>query len=241
MNDVDLTVIIPAYNEEKSLPILLKQLLNLKLTFEPSMEIIVIDDASTDRTKSVTLDFINDNLKCYSLEKNSGKGAAVKFGIKCAKGSYLIIQDADLEYSPSDIPIIYKAAKDNNGAVIYGSRVAGAKQLKGLRKVLRLWPRQALSSWLFNFVLTTWVFALHRLIIRDTLTGYKMYQKSLFDNWQPITNGFETDHEITSYIIQQDKKIIEVPISYHPRSKAEGKKIKMSDGISAIKTFWRYR
>jgi glycosyltransferase involved in cell wall biosynthesis len=236
-----LSIVVPAFNEEKTLPHILESLFSLQLDDLYSYEIILVDDASTDLTYEVIKGFLGKGLIYIKLPLNSGKGAAVKCGIKNSNGEFVLIQDADSEYFPSDIPNLLRVALDNPGASVYGSRHLGARNLSGLRKTLAHWPNQSILSWGFNFFLTYWLFILSRKWVTDTLTGYKLYPKILFQEWLPETTGFETDHEITSFIIRNKQQIIEVPIKYNPRSRSEGKKIKARDAIKAIRAFWVYR
>jgi dolichol-phosphate mannosyltransferase len=241
MKHVELSIVIPAFNEENSLPPLLEKLLALQFPRKTDYEIIVVDDASTDLTYNVVEGFSHLGVKIYRLEKNSGKGAAVSAGIAMALGKFCIVQDADLEYDPDDIPGLLGAAQEFAGVTVYGSRVLGAKKKKGILGVIAYCPGQALSSWAFNIVLSAWVYALRRIWITDTLTGYKLYPMEIFDNWSATTKGFETDHEITSRILNRNGRILEIPISYTPRTKKEGKKIRAVDGLIALRTFWIFR
>ena len=241
MSAIDLSIIIPAYNEEKFLPSLLKSLTDLQFVEPIKYEIIVIDDASTDGTSDLLNRHSYSSVLLHRLEVNSGKGAAVKKGISLATGRYLIIQDADLEYFPSDIPALLESAKRNPGASIYGSRVLGAKNLQGINGLIRLWPKQSIASFFFNYLLSVLIFILQKLWLTDSLTGYKLYPQDIFNNWAPLTNGFEMDHEITSRILTGKREIIEIPIKYAPRTKSDGKKIRAIDGLIALKTFWHFR
>ncbi len=241
MNTLELSIVIPAYNEEKSIGKLLDTILEVMNRNSLSYQIIVVDDCSTDKTAQIVENFVSENLDLLRLPANMGKGAAVQKAIEASSGKFILVQDADLEYFPTDIPVLFEAAKKSPGAAIFGSRVLGAKQLGGLRGFLRLWPQQSTASWLFNFVLTGWIFIVRRAWITDSLTGYKLYPSDLFKSWKPITCGFETDHEITSRILNQEHRILELPIDYAPRSKHEGKKIRARDGVIALRTIWVYR
>ena len=240
-DNLDLSIIVPAYNEQAFIGKLLVEISSLEEYFENRFEIIVVDDCSTDETKQEVKKVFTERMVYLQTEANSGKGAAVQLGVSQSKGRYVLVQDADLEYSPRDIPRMYSKVIHDNEVCVYGSRVKGAKNLGFPRNILRLWPRQNASSWLFNVMLSVWFFAIHRQWLTDLLTGYKLYPRSLFLDWKPITKGFETDHEITSIIMKLKMPIIEIPISYSPRSKLEGKKIRAKDGFIALRTFWRYR
>ena len=154
MLSYDLSIIIPAFNEANSIGQLLRKISGLKLEGHLSFEIIVVDDASNDGTSESVTPFLNEHVSLYRLENNSGKGAAVRTGFSLARGRFLLVQDADLEYSPDDIPRLLDMALQNPDATIYGSRQKGAKSLEGLRGVLMIWPKQSISSWLFNFLLS---------------------------------------------------------------------------------------
>ena len=236
-----LSIVIPAFNEEKTIGTLIQKLIELDFLLNTDCEFIFVDDASSDETLKVITSYNDSRIKIYKSNSNCGKGSAVQKGIKNATGQYILIQDADLEYDPSDIRWLNEVALRNPGACIYGSRVKGAKNQSGIRKYLRIWPKQSISAWAFNQILSIWCFVMLRVWITDNLTGYKLYPRDLFLDWNPNTNGFETDHEITCRIINNGGKILEVPISYIPRSKSEGKKIRALDGWKAIKTFWAYR
>lgn len=231
-----LSVIIPAYNEEKHIGLLLQKVLRVdteSIGFEK--EIIVVDDGSKDKTASVVENF-KGSVKLIQ-QKNQGKGSAVQRGIKESKGDYILVQDADLEYDPEDyIPMLKTLTEDGNTAA-YGSRVLGNKKAYGSTRH----PQQSFGPWLANFILTLWTFLLYGKWITDTLTAYKIYPSRVFRVFNIKTKGFETDHEITSKLIKDKIRIVEVPISYYPRSIQEGKKIKASDGFIAILTLLRFR
>lgn len=241
MYSIDLSIVIPAFNEEKSISKLLETILEVMENSSLNYQIVVVDDASTDETAEIVEKYVSEKLLLNRLPRNMGKGAAVQKAIEFSTGKLIIVQDADLEYFPRDIPILFEAAKSSPGATIFGSRFLGAKKLRGIRGYLRLWPKQSVASWIFNFVLTGWIFIVRRVWITDSLTGYKLYPSDLFKKWKPSTSGFETDHEITSQILNQNLKILELPIDYAPRSKQEGKKIRARDGLVALRTIWIYR
>lgn len=235
------TIIIPSYNEEKFISDLIKKIKAvdlLSINFEK--EIIVIDDGSTDKTQDIL-----NNLEgiTYYHQENQGKGAAVQKGISKANGDFILIQDADLEYSPKDyLPMLEVLSKSNfdENISVYGSRTLFVfKRLK----LMRIFPikKQSISSFLMNLLLTFLYFLFYGKLITDSLTGYKIYPKSFFKDEKIKSTGFEADHEITAKLIKRKFKIIEIPITYKPRSKAEGKKINIFDGIRAIKTIMKYR
>jgi len=235
------TIIIPSYNEEKFILDLIKKIKEvdlLSLNFEK--EIVVIDDGSTDRTKDILSNL--EGIK-YFYQKNQGKGAAVQNGISKANGDFILIQDADLEYSPMDyfpmLEVISKSNYDENISV-YGSRTLFVfKRIK----LMRIFPikKQSFSSFAMNLLLTFLHFIFYGKLITDSLTGYKIYPTSFFKDHKIESTGFEADHEITAKLIKRKYKIIEIPITYAPRSRAEGKKINIFDGIKAINTVMKFR
>jgi glycosyltransferase involved in cell wall biosynthesis len=236
-----LSIIVPAFNEEKTLSSLLENLLSLDLGKDVEREIILVDDASSDETPEIGIEFERRGILYFRHSINSGKGAAVRTGIEKSSGDFILIQDADLEYCPGEIPHLLNTIIEKTCSSVYGSRVKGARKLNGIRRLLRLWPAQPMSSYLFNFLLSFWLFCLQKVWLTDTLTGYKIYSANVFSGWTPQTSGFETDHEITSRILNTGGSIFEIPISYSPRNKKEGKKIRAIDGWLALKTFWGYR
>jgi glycosyltransferase involved in cell wall biosynthesis len=235
------SIIVPSFNEANFILALINQIKDIDLrhlNFEK--EVIVIDDGSTDKTREILE--AQDDIK-YFYQINLGKGSAVQNGIRRASGDYILVQDADLEYSPQDYIPMLKIIKDLDfptNVAVYGSRTLVERNLK---KFIRLKPlkNQSHSSWLMNLLLTVLVIIFYRRFITDTLTGYKIYPKSFFLNNKIETKGFETDHEITAKLIRKHYKIIETPIRYSPRTKEEGKKINMMDGFKAIYTIIRYR
>jgi len=235
-----LSIVIPAYNEEKFLPTLLEKILSINTeSLGYQKEIVVVDDGSKDQTKQVAEAF--KEVKVFS-QKNQGKGAAVQNGIKQSSGEYVLVQDADLEYDPNDYIPMLKLLTQNPNAVIYGSRVAGVrKSTSGLRGMMGQHPQQSFGPWLAGFLLTLWTFFLFRTWITDTLTAYKIYPTSFLRSIQVKTRGFETDHELTAKIVKAGLNIYEVPISYFPRSVEEGKKIGWKDGFRAVWTLLKFR
>jgi glycosyltransferase involved in cell wall biosynthesis len=201
-------------------------------------EVLVVNDCSTDETSLRVQQFSHDRVRLLDLPVNSGKGRAVQFGITNSIGTAVLIQDADLEYDPRDIPALFAAYSLNmDDSVIFGSRVRGAKEhLSGMRSWIRLWPKQSISSWFFNYILAIFFWSIKGRLVSDLLTGYKLYPRRLFVNWQPKTCGFETDHEITIHIVNMKMRILEVAVMYQPRSRSEGKKIRSADAFRAIKT-----
>ncbi|MBQ6598390.1 MAG: glycosyltransferase, partial [Lentisphaeria bacterium] len=231
-----LSVIIPIYNEEKTVQILLDKVLHADVPV--SMEILMIDDGSTDRTAELCREWIEKNrnstghvLKLIQRE-NGGKGAAVKTGIRESKGAVVIIQDADLEYDPNDFsrciaPILHGECK-----VVYGSREADNRN--------RMFS--APSFFLGGLLLTWWIDLLYNAELTDEPTCYKTFDGELLRSMPISGNKFDWEPEITAKLLRLGFEIREVPVSYHPRPVSEGKKIKWRDGLIAlwVAPFWRF-
>ena len=228
-----LSIVIPVYNEEKNLKKLFIKLSLLRLK-RAKKEIIVINDGSTDNSLNILRKL--KKIKIYS-QRNQGKGKAVQLGISRAKGEYIIVQDSDLEYYPSDIIKILNSTNNQKKVSVYGSRYLPLSY--GL--IPRFYKGQKLSSYFANIIFILLFFALYGKLITDPLTGYKLYEKKFFKGNPIKSKGFEADHEITAKLIKNDYKLIEIPIKYKPRTVAEGKKINFFDGLKAIYTIIKYR
>ena len=236
-----LSVIIPMFNEERFIGELLVDLVDNLSTSDIDFEILVVDDGSTDDSVKVVHLVSDPRVTLLKLMVNSGKGQAVKVGIQNSKGEYLLIQDADREYLPRDIPKLLELIVQKEKSVVYGSRFLGAQKYQdGMLQKIGLWKNQSIGPWLFNLLFSYFYFLLTRIKVTDLMTGYKLYPKVVFANWLPVTSGFETDHEITQRIRFLGLSILEVPILYYPRTKAEGKKIRVRDGITAFSTMLRF-
>lgn len=235
-----LSIVIPAYNEAQFIGTLLQRILAVpteQLGFKK--ELIVVDDGSLDKTAEIARGFAG--VKVLSQFPNQGKGKAVQRGIRESNGSYILIQDADLEYDPMDYLTLLRALGPRTD-VVYGSRILG-QTLKVSRS--RLYPgrhpQQSFGPWLAGKLLTLWTFLLYGKWITDTLTAYRLYPAAAVRNMRVQTSGFETDHEITAKLIRCGYRIVEVPISYFPRSVEAGKKIKPRDGFIAVWTLLKFR
>lgn len=241
METVELSIIIPAYNEERTIAELLKILTGeLSKGLATSYEVIIVDDGSTDATKKTAESQISElsalQIRLISLPINRGKGFAVQHGIQNARGLYILVQDGDLEYSPSDIITLLKFQRTlGESGATYGTRYRTGSQFKLIDLLLKQNNKQSWTPFIFNSFLTIIFFLKNRIWVTDLLTGYKVYPRSLFSDWKPVTEGFETDHEITNRIVDLKMKILEVPIKYCPRSKSEGKKIGWKDAAKALR------
>jgi glycosyltransferase involved in cell wall biosynthesis len=228
-----LSIVIPAYNEERFIGTLLQRILAVDLTPHGlEKEIIVVDDRSKDGTSEAVKRF--PQVRLYRHEKNGGKGRAVRTGIQHATGDYLMIQDADLEYEPQDYVPMVEALLANRADVVYGSRYM--KGLVGSKHVEQSWP-----AYLGGRSLSIAAFVCTGTYLTDTVTALKLFPRGLLNELDLQTSGFELDHEITSKVLARKRRIVEVPIHYFPRSRAEGKKIGAKDWIRGLQTFWKYR
>jgi dolichol-phosphate mannosyltransferase len=225
-----LSVVIPAYNEERFIARLLDKVRAVDLTpLGVDKEIVVVDDCSRDGTGAIAGAVPGVLLR--RLERNSGKGAAVRAGIAAASGELLIIQDADLEYEPEDYrPMLERLLKGPFDAV-YGSRYLKAGRYAG----------QSLAAYVGGRVLSVAAWAATGRYLTDTVTALKLFRAEVLRGLPLTTTGFELDHEITCKLLARGHSLAEVPIRYAPRSKLEGKKIGARDFVRAVRTFWRFR
>ena len=225
-----LSVVIPAFNEERFIGTLLQQIRAVDLArLGIDKEIIVVDDCSRDRTADIVEQIPGVRLK--RMPVNGGKGRAVRAGIEMASGEYLIIQDADLEYNPNDYIPMLEALVSGRGDVVYGSRYMGRGRHANQSLAAYLGGRSlSIAAWLFT-----------RRYITDTVTALKLFHTRDVSALPLETSGFELDHEITARLSARGRRIVEVPIRYMPRSREEGKKIGARDWFIALRTFFRYR
>jgi glycosyltransferase involved in cell wall biosynthesis len=214
-----ISVIIPVYNEKSTIEEVIRTVAGIDLPFEK--EIIVVDDGSTDGTAEV-LQFNETRIaRLYTSPVNVGKGAAVRIGLKFAKGDILLIQDADLETDPNEFKNLLQPIFDGRTQVVYGSRFK--KKNPNVPQLRRF----------ANYFLTTFSNILYGSRLTDMETAYKVFTAEVARKLNLSANRFEIEPEITARICRSGYKIIEVPISYKPRTKLEGKKINWKDGIRA--------
>lgn len=224
-----LSIVIPAYNEERFIGTLLDRIQAVDLSrFALSKEIIVIDDCSKDRTAAIVE--THSGVRLIRQPQNGGKGKAVRAGIAAATGEYLIIQDADLEYDPDDYIPMLQALVDQRGDVVYGSRYLG----RGKH------ANQSWGAYVGGRSLSLIALVFTGRWLTDTVTAYKLFTRADIAAVPLETSGFELDHEITSRLAARGRRIVEVPIRYMPRTREEGKKIGARDWFIALRTFWRY-
>jgi len=219
-----ISIIIPAFNEEKTIEKVIGVVQNLPM----EKEIIVVDDGSTDRTREI-LAGMSSNVKIIYHEKNMGKGMAIRSAIPYLTGDVSIIQDADLEYDPKEYGEIIKPIIEGKTKVVYGSRFLKHNKAIYLRYYLGNKVVSALTSLLFCKRIT------------DEYTCYKMLDTEVLKSFPLKSNGFEIEAELTVKLLRKRYRIYEVPISYNPRSLKEGKKISWRDAVKGIFTILKYR
>jgi len=224
---MNLSVVIPVYNEVDNISEILKRVQSLKL----ANEIIVVDDGSTDGTRTLLTELDGKkNVRVILHEHNQGKGAAVVTGLRAAKGDLLLIQDADLEYDPRDYPELVKPINEGIADVVYGSRFLG-----GPRRVAMFWHMLA------NKLLTVMTNILYDTILTDMETGYKVFRRGVIDGITIHAKRFDFEPEFTAKILKRRYRIFEVPITFNPRDYSQGKKIKLKDAFAAVWTLLKYR
>lgn len=230
-----LSIVIPVYNEEKTVHLILDKIKNVKLQDGVSYELIIVNDCSKDKTDLSLKKYIADNpdydIKYFSHEKNQGKGGAIHTGIKSANGDYLIIQDADLEYDPNEYPLLLQPILDGFADIVYGSRFIGGK------------PHRILFFWhsIGNKLLTFFSNMFTNLNLSDMETCYKLFRSDIIKNINLKEKRFGFEPEVTAKIARvKDARIYEVGISYYGRTYEEGKKINWKDGVRAVYCIMKY-
>lgn len=225
-----LSIVIPCYNEKNTILQIINKINSLDLPVEK--EIIIICDGSTDGTDELlkqTFGSSNEKIKLIFHEKNSGKGAAIRTGVKAASGDYMIVQDADLELEPNDYNSLLKSILKDTSVIVYGSR-----KKKGFKKMY-------FHSRFANNVVTGLTNILYGSKLTDQACGYKLLPVKLFNLLNIESAGFELCSELTAKILRKKYRITEVDVEYYPRTYKEGKKIRWKDGFIAIWTLLKYK
>ena len=223
-----LSILVPVYNEIKTIDNILKKIKSVKL----NKEIIIVDDHSSDGTIEYLKKLKNKNIKVLFNNKNMGKGYCVRRAINHATGDISIIQDADLEYDPNDYYNLVEPIVKNKAHVVYGTRFP-----KGRKKKIS----STNPFFIGNRILTFGANILYNANITDEPTCYKEFKNNLLKNINLKSNRFEICAEITAKIKKKRYKIYEVPIKYNPRTTKEGKKINWKDGLIGVWTLIKYR
>lgn len=231
-----LSIIVPVYNEEKTIEKVLQRVHTVELAGW-GKEIIVVDDGSTDSSKLKIQNSKLSGLKTYYHEHNLGKGAAVKTGISHATGEYILIQDADTEYDPEDIKKLVPFVEKNEKVAVYGTRLHRLPHFsKEERNTLFIF------HYLGNRFLSLITSILYGQWLTDMETCYKLFPRKAVENMTLHARGFAFEPEITSKLLKNGFKIIEVPITTTPRDYGEGKKLQAwKDGPIALWTLVKYR
>jgi len=226
-----LTVAVPVYNERETLLPLLERVLRVPV----SLEVVLVDDGSTDGTRELLRDRVEGSdprVRVLYQETNQGKGAAIVAAIAASRGRYLIVQDADLEYDPADYVRLLEPLERGNADVVYGSRFRERRWPTGMK-----W-----TNWLANRILTLTTNVLFPgARISDEATCYKVFRRSVLDRFPLRARRFDFCPEVTAKVLKRGIRIHEVPISYVARTGAQGKKIRWTDAVDAFLALLRYR
>lgn len=223
-----LTVIMPVHNERATL----RAVLDRVLASPVEKEVLLVDDASTDGTTDLIrteIDGKYPGVRVQYLAQNVGKGAAIRAAIPHARGDFVLIQDGDLEYDPADYPAMVRPMREEDAPIVYGSRF------------MRSRPRMRLPNRIVNWLLARMVRWLYGARLTDEATCYKAFRREVLQSLPLTCRRFEFCPEVTAKALRRGYRIREVPIHYEPRTHAEGKKIRWTDGVVAIWTLLRYR
>jgi len=230
-----LSIIIPAYNEGKTIHLILNKIKEVELINGIQKEIVIVNDCSNDNTEQAILNYIENNkelnIQYHKHEVNKGKGAAIRTGIQGAKGDFIIIQDADLEYDPREYNILLRPIIEGFADVVYGSRFMGGRP----HRILFFW--HTIGNKFLTFVSNMFT----DLNLTDMETCYKLFKSEIIKNIELKENRFGFEPEVTCKIARiPNIRIYEVGISYYGRTYAEGKKINWKDGFRALYCILKY-
>jgi glycosyltransferase involved in cell wall biosynthesis len=217
---------MPVYNERETI----REILRRVRAVDIDKEIIVVDDGSTDGTREILMEEEKKgDLRIFYHDENRGKGAAVRTGIRKARGDFIIIQDADLEYDPRDYHALLRPIIEGRAEVVYGSRFLGGPE--GMSSLYNIG----------NKFLTFVTNLLYRAVLSDMETCYKVFKAEVIKSIPLRSRRFDFEPEVTAKVLKRGYSICEVPISYKGREHKEGKKITWMDGIKALWTLIKYR
>jgi glycosyltransferase involved in cell wall biosynthesis len=212
------TVVVPTYNEERTIGQVLSELTKIESKVRP-LEIIVVDDGSSDRTKDEVAKF--PSVIYIRHQRNMGKGMALRTGLKIGRGKAVVIQDADMEYSPTEIPQLVKPILDGRADVVYGSRFIGKRN------------GMSFSHLIGNVILSSVASLLYRENITDIMTGHKAFSRKVLGSLRLKENGFSVEVELTAQVLKNGWKILEIPIGYSYRTHGAAK-IRYRDGLGSL-------
>ena len=218
-----ISIIIPVYNEAKTVAEVVKKVETVNI----DKEIIAVDDGSTDGSLDILNRLVNEGrVKLIQHDKNSGKGAAIKTGLKAAEGDIIIIQDADLETDPQDFYELIKPIISGETKAVFGYRVA---------------KKPASIYWWGGKMVSFITYLLYGGNVKDVNNGYKVMTRDLWQSLNLQSNRFQICEEITAKLLKKKEKIVQVPTRYFPRTKKEGKKLGFKDGFISLWTLLKYR
>jgi dolichol-phosphate hexosyltransferase len=228
LSAMKLSILMPVYNEVETLPSAIKEVLGVN--YPCDIELVVVDDGSTDGTKELYYSFDNDSRVSIHLhEKNQGKGAAIRTAASVATGDYVIMCDADLEYSPAEIPSLLAPVLAGDAEVVYGTRTFGSHNSYSYVYVLG------------NKLVTTFANVLFNCYISDLETCFKLMPTALYRELRVRETGFGMEAEVTGKLLRRGIRPFEVPISYKARTREAGKKLTWRDGVDALWILTRER
>ncbi len=225
---MELSVIIPAYNEERTIREIIRK---VKEARPFDKEIIVIDDCSRDRTPQILRDIHEEGVSIYFHRKNMGKGAAIRTGLSHAKGDIVVIQDADLEYDPRELIDLIKPIQDGIADAVYGTRLTGGKP----QRVHMFWHKVA------NTYITLFANLLFNTTMTDVTTCYKAFRRDFIKDFTIRTNDWAIECELTAKVLKKGGRLYETPISYYGRGYKEGKKIRFYHAFGIIWALLKFR
>jgi len=223
---VKVSVVMPVYNEARTI----RSIIDRVLAVDLDKELIVVDDGSTDGTRAILSEIHEPRVRVHLQPANRGKGAALRAGFQQATGDVIIVQDADLEYNPEEYPLLLKPITDGHADVVYGSRF-----LAGPHRVHLFWHYAG------NRFLTLLSNMLSNINLTDMETCYKVFRRQVLDGLALRSDRFGFEPEFTMKVARRGWRIYEVPVSYHGRDYAQGKKINWKDGFAAIWCIVKYR
>jgi glycosyltransferase involved in cell wall biosynthesis len=222
-----LSVIIPVYNERQTVAEIIRRVRAVPVPLV--LDVVVVDDASTDGTDKVLSLLQDSTVRVISHERNQGKGAAIRTALRYAQGDLVLIQDADLEYDPDDWPRLLDPVLKHKAAVVYGSRFTGERK------------NMLVLHWIGNRFLSLVTNVLYRSTLSDMETCYKLFDRRVLEGITLVSDRFDFEPEITAKVLRHGYRIYEVPISYAGREPDEGKKITWRDGFGALRALIRFR